>query len=77
MQGREHLRLLPLIRDFDHINVCSLFHAEAQRLAAREPLARAASDIEAAVRESDIVCLATHSAEPVIRSEWVKPGAHA
>ena len=24
VQGREHLRLLPLIRELDHINVCSL-----------------------------------------------------
>src|SRR5260221_10432067 len=28
------------------------------------------------VRESDIVCLAAHSPTPVIRSEWVKLGAH-
>jgi ornithine cyclodeaminase/alanine dehydrogenase-like protein (mu-crystallin family) len=68
--------LLPLIRDFARINVCSLYHADAERLAARELRARAVADVEAAVRESDIVCLATHSAEPVIRAEWIKPGAH-
>jgi ornithine cyclodeaminase/alanine dehydrogenase-like protein (mu-crystallin family) len=76
VQGREHLRLLPLIRDFERINVCSLYADEAERLAARNPLARATPDIEAAVRESDIVCLASHSATPVIQAEWLKSGTH-
>jgi alanine dehydrogenase len=76
VQGREHLRLLPLIRDFERINVCSLYPEEAELLAALEPRARAVHDVEAAVRESDVVCLATHSAQPVIKPEWVKPGAH-
>ena len=76
VQGREHVRLLPLIRDFERINVCSLRFEDAQKLAALSEIARATADVEAAVRESDIVCLATHSATPVIKSEWVKPGAH-
>jgi alanine dehydrogenase len=76
VQGREHLRLLPWIRDFEHINVCSLRFEDAQKLAARSEIARATTDVEAAVRESDIVCLAAHSRTPVIRPDWVKPGAH-
>ncbi|HEU5297151.1 MAG TPA: hypothetical protein VFU71_20385, partial [Burkholderiaceae bacterium] len=76
VQAREHLRLLPLIRNFDHINVCSLHADEAQRLAASHRLARASSDVRAAVAESDVVCLATHSAEPVIEPGWVRPGTH-
>jgi ornithine cyclodeaminase/alanine dehydrogenase-like protein (mu-crystallin family) len=76
VQGREHLRLLPLIRGFERINVCSLHHDDAERLARRAPNARAVADVEAAVRESDVVCLATHSAGPVIDAAWVKPGTH-
>jgi alanine dehydrogenase len=76
VQGREHLRLLPLIRELDHINVCSLRFEDAQKLAAHSDIARPASDVQAAVRESDIVCLATHSPVPVIEADWVKPGAH-
>jgi ornithine cyclodeaminase/alanine dehydrogenase-like protein (mu-crystallin family) len=76
VQGREHVRLLPLIRDFERINVCSLRFEDAQKLAALSEIARATADVEAAVRESDIVCLAAHSATPVIRSEWVKVGTH-
>jgi alanine dehydrogenase len=76
VQGREHLRLLPLIRDFEQINIHSLHFDEAERLAACSPLAHARRDVEAAVRESDIVCLATHSATPVIDPAWLKAGAH-
>lgn len=76
VQGREHVRLLPLIRDFERINVCSLRFEDAQKLAALNEIAHATADVEAAVRESDIVCLATHSPAPVIRSDWVKPGVH-
>jgi alanine dehydrogenase len=76
VQGREHVRLLPLIRDFKRIHVCSLRFADAQKLAARSEIARATTDVEAAVRESDVVCLATHSPTPVIRPEWVQRGTH-
>jgi len=76
VQGREHLRLLPLIREFECLNVCSLYFEDAEQVAARYPLARATRDVEAAVRESDIVCLATHSATPVIEASWLKPGSH-
>jgi ornithine cyclodeaminase/alanine dehydrogenase-like protein (mu-crystallin family) len=38
--------------------------------------ARTVTDLEAAVRSSDVVCLASHSYEPVIESRWVRPGTH-
>jgi ornithine cyclodeaminase/alanine dehydrogenase-like protein (mu-crystallin family) len=28
------------------------------------------------VRDADVVCAATHSGEPVVRSAWLRPGAH-
>jgi ornithine cyclodeaminase/alanine dehydrogenase-like protein (mu-crystallin family) len=76
VQGREHLRLLPLVRELDRINVCSLHFEDAQKLAEHSNLACAAADVEAAVRESDIVCLAAHSPVPVIEPAWIKPGTH-
>jgi alanine dehydrogenase len=76
VQGREHLRLLPLVRSLERINVCSLHFEDARKLALRSEIARATANVEVAVRESEIVCLATHSATPVIKPEWVKPGAH-
>jgi ornithine cyclodeaminase/alanine dehydrogenase-like protein (mu-crystallin family) len=76
VQAREHLRLLPLIREFDEIQICSLIFEHAERLAEQHPRARAARDMENAVRRSDVVCLATRSATPVTAAEWVKPGTH-
>lgn len=76
VQGREHLRLLPLVRDFKEIRVASLHAEDAERLAAQHPRAHAVTDVEAAVRCSDVVCLATHSYEPVIARAWLRPGTH-
>ncbi len=36
----------------------------------------AVADLEAAVREADVISTATLSKEPVIKGEWVKKGAH-
>lgn len=76
VQAREHLRLLPHVRDLERINVCSLHDADATRLAELSPIGDAPADVRAAVAESDIVCLATHSSDPVIQTEWVRAGTH-
>ena len=38
--------------------------------------AEVVTDLDAAVREADIVCCATNATEPLIRGAWLKPGAH-
>ena len=38
--------------------------------------ATAASDLEAAVRHSDLVSCATLSREPLVRGAWLRPGCH-
>jgi ornithine cyclodeaminase/alanine dehydrogenase-like protein (mu-crystallin family) len=76
VQGRDHLRLLPLVRSIARVNVCSRNPEQARRLADGSDTAHATTDVEAAVRESDIVCLTTASPSPVIQAEWIKAGAH-
>jgi ornithine cyclodeaminase/alanine dehydrogenase-like protein (mu-crystallin family) len=76
VQGRQHLRLLPLVRNFERINISSLRFEEARKLAAQSEIARPIANLEEAVRESDVVCMTTHSPEPVIESAWVKAGTH-
>jgi ornithine cyclodeaminase/alanine dehydrogenase-like protein (mu-crystallin family) len=76
VQGREHLRLLPLVRRFAEIRLASLRFSDAERLARLHPQVRPVADVEAAVRGADVVCLATHAADPVIRPEWIGPGTH-
>lgn len=76
VQAREHLRLLPLVRDLECVHVCALHGGDAVRLAELSPIGDAPPDVRAAVAESDIVCLTTHSAEPVIDTDWVRAGTH-
>jgi alanine dehydrogenase len=76
VQGLCHLRVLPLVREFEEIRVGSKYYEDAQALAARHPDARAVEDFEQAVRSSDVVALATHSGDAVIAPEWVRPGTH-
>ena len=76
VQAREHLRLLPLVRDVDEIQICSLDFAHAERLADLNPRARPVRDVKSAIERSDVVCLATNSATPVIEAAWVRPGTH-
>ena len=76
VQGKEHVRLLPAIREFEEIRIASLEYSDAQYLADTEPRAIAVHDIEHAVRDADVVCLASHAYEPVIESGWISAGTH-
>jgi alanine dehydrogenase len=76
VQGGEHLKLLPLAREFDEVRVASLQFEDAEKMASLYPWATAVSDIEAAVRSSDVVCLSSHSYKPVIQADWVRVGTH-
>ncbi len=76
VQGREHLGLLPLVRNFDKIYISSLVHEDAVQLAETSPIAESVKDLESAIKTSDVICLASHAYEPVIKSEWVQPGTH-
>ena len=48
----------------------------AEALAARHERTEVATDLAEAVAAADIVTVATMSAEPVIRGEWLRPGTH-
>lgn len=50
--------------------------ALAAELAADGLPVRAVTDLEGAVREADLVSCATLSRAPVVRGEWLRPGAH-
>jgi ornithine cyclodeaminase/thiomorpholine-carboxylate dehydrogenase len=76
VQGAAHVRLVPHVREFDAIRVASRDPEHASRVALEQPGARAVASFEEAVRGADVVCLCTHSGEPVIRLDWLNPGAH-
>jgi alanine dehydrogenase len=76
VQAREHLRQLPLVRALDRINLWSRNADHTRQLAEQVGEVQVVTDLEAAVRESDIVCLTTSAASPVIDAAWVRPGTH-
>ncbi len=76
VQAREHVRLLATLLNISDIRVVARRHDVAKSIAELSPLAKPTNDLEGALRESDIVCLTTSSATPVIEDAWIKPGTH-
>jgi ornithine cyclodeaminase len=75
VQGRSHIEAMRAVRPWASIRVASRTNENAQALA-DETGAEAAESVEEAVRGADVVVTATNSSEPVLRHEWLKPGAH-
>lgn len=76
VQGRAHLDVVPHVREIEEIRIASLYPADAEKLAALDPRARAVVSYQEAIRGADLVCLCTSSSEPVIPLEWLSPGTH-
>jgi ornithine cyclodeaminase len=81
VQGRSHLRAIGHVRTLRDVRVWSP-NAESRQRFVEEmqpetavPLA-AADNAEDAVRDADLIVLATASRDPVIRSAWIADGAH-
>jgi ornithine cyclodeaminase/alanine dehydrogenase-like protein (mu-crystallin family) len=73
VQARSHLKALRLVRSFGEVRVWSPRNAERF---AREFNVQAAHSAEEAVRGADIIVVATAAISPVVRGEWLAPGAH-
>ena len=72
-QARSHLEALRLVRDFREVRVWSPRHSDAF---AEKFGVHAAASAEDAVRGADVVVVASGSQTPVLRGEWLSPGAH-
>jgi ornithine cyclodeaminase/alanine dehydrogenase-like protein (mu-crystallin family) len=75
VQGRSHIEAMRAVKPWERIRIASRTHEHAQALA-KETAAEAVESVEEAVRGADVVVTATNSSEPVLRHEWLKPGAH-
>lgn len=75
-QAHAHIAAMLEARPFERIRIASRSYSSAQRLAAEWPIATAVETAEEAVRDADVVCTVTSSAEPVVFGEWLTPGAH-
>ena len=80
VQARAHLRALPRVRTFRDIVIAARDGAKAlalaREIAAETGIPARAAPFTEAVRAADVVCACTHSAEPVVRRESVRPGTH-
>jgi ornithine cyclodeaminase len=69
------------VRPIDRVSLWSRTTVDAEAAAAAMTDAglpvRACRDLEAAVREADIVSCATLATEPLVHGAWLAPGAHA
>lgn len=80
-QARTHLDAMRAVRPLRRVRVWSRNAAHAAAFA-RDRSGRAGVPIEAvasaeaAVRGADLVCTTTAAKEPVLRGEWLDPGAH-
>lgn len=89
-QGRSHVDAMLAAHPFDRVIVWSRTAGHAAALVTEAegrygpgPVSRArpaefvvVEDIDAAVREADVVCTVTASREPILRGGWLRPGTH-
>jgi len=68
-QAVSHLEAMHAVRSFDRVVMWS---ASGRALDGAESVETA----EEAVRDADVICTTTASAEPVVKREWLKPGVH-
>lgn len=75
--ARAHIAIRPSIEKV-YVWGRSLDRAQrvARELAGEGIDATAIGELEAAVRDSDIITCATSSTEPLVQGAWLKPGAH-
>jgi len=76
VQGSAHLKMLPLVRQFTEIRIASAHYEHAEQLARTDSRSQAFESLEQAVRGADVICLCTHSGEPVISYDLLSPGMH-
>ena len=72
-QGKSHSEALGHVRDFEEIRIWNRTRARAEQLA--EAVGGKAMSCEKAVRDAEVVVVATSSAEPVLEGKWLRPGA--
>ncbi len=81
VQAQSHLAAMACVRSIKRVRVASRNFEHAQRFADEmqphcafpiEPF----ESIQAAVRGADLIVTATSSSEPIVKREWIAPGAH-
>ena len=80
-QARTHLAAMQCVRPLRRVRVWSRSSASAERLAHEEGerhglVIEVAASAAEALAGADLVCTTTAAREPILRGEWLSPGAH-
>ena len=81
VQGATHLDAIHAVRPIRRLRIWNRTPARARVLADRAQQrhgihAEVAPTAESAARGAAIICTVTHSREPILKGEWLAPGAH-
>jgi ornithine cyclodeaminase len=81
VQAQSHLRAIPRVRPIREIRMAGRSADAVRALASRmaeelEVPVRPTDSLEEAMHGADVVCACTHSPQPVVRRQWLSPGAH-
>ncbi len=81
VQAGTHLAAMLHSRPIQKVRVWSRDAEHAQRFADRESkrhgiAINVMTTVQDAVKECDIICTTTSAREPILRGEWITPGAH-
>jgi len=72
-QGKSHIEALSHVREFQDIRIWNRTPERAKKLA--EDVGGRAMSCEEAVRDAEVVVVATSATEPVLAGQWLRPGA--
>jgi ornithine cyclodeaminase len=75
VQAHAHAKALGRVREFTEIRVASRDRTNAEQLA-EQIGGKAVASWEEALHGADVVAATTHSAEPIVKREWLSPGVH-
>lgn len=75
VQARAHVAAMGAVREFERVRIWSRTPEHAQALA-EDVGAEAVASAEEALAGADVVCTTTTAAKPIVRLEWLAPGAH-
>lgn len=81
VQARKQLEAVNLVRPLQKVSVVDVVPAAQEKFAAEMQAdlgceVTVAADVEAAVREADIIITASSAHDPVFDGQWLQPGVH-
>ncbi len=81
VQARTHLEAMLCVRGIRRVRVASRSLENARTFAARESRrhgvpVEAVDTVREAVAGADLICTTTASRDPILKGEWITPGAH-